>query len=184
LYGTEDQKKKYLPEIASGEAIGSFALSEGNGTPKPHNLNSTFSDGKLNGEKAPVNDGEVSDFIIVAANTDANKNNKSLSLFIVDAKQDGVTSESLETIDPTRPSSRIILKNAEAELLGNSGDGWEIIQKIFERAAVLFAFEQVGGAQVALDEAKKIFLGKICIWKTNWSISSTQTQNGRYVCQN
>ena len=146
LYGTEDQKKKYLPEIASGEAIGSFALSEGNGTPKPHNLNSTFSDGKLNGEKAPVNDGEVSDFIIVAANTDANKNNKSLSLFIVDAKQDGVTSESLETIDPTRPSSRIILKNAEAELLGNSGDGWEIIQKIFERAAVLFAFEQVGGS--------------------------------------
>ena len=125
------KKKKYLPKIASGEAIGSFALSEGNGTPKPHNLTSTFSDGKLNGVKAPVNDGDASDFIIVAANTDTKKNNKSLSLFIVDTKQDGVNSEFLETIDPTRPSSRIILENAEAELLGNIGDGWEIIERIF-----------------------------------------------------
>ena len=36
LFGTEDQKKSYLPKIASGEMIGTFALSEGNGTPKSH----------------------------------------------------------------------------------------------------------------------------------------------------
>ena len=159
LFGTEDQKKSYLPKIASGEMIGTFALSEGNGTPKSHNINSTFTDGKLNGQKLPVNDGHVSDFIIVAANTDSNKNNNSLSLVIVKSNQDGVKSESLETIDPSRPSSKIVLDNADAELLGNSGEGWEMIQKIFDRAAVLFAFEQVGGAQVALDEAKNI------LWK-------------------
>ena len=84
-----------------------------------------------------MNDGHVSDFIIVAANTDSNKNNNSLSLVIVKSNQDGVKSESLETIDPSRPSSKIVLDNADAELLGNSGEGWEMIQKIFDRAAVL-----------------------------------------------
>ena len=165
LYGDEDQKKKYLPKIASGEAIGTFALSEGNGSPKPKNINSIFSDGKLTGEKAPVNDGKVSDFIIVAANIDTNKNDKSLSLFVVETNQDGVDSEYLETIDPSRPSSRIVLKNAKAELLGNIGEGWEMIQKILDRAAVLFAFEQVGGAQIALDEAKKYSLERYAFGK-------------------
>jgi alkylation response protein AidB-like acyl-CoA dehydrogenase len=165
LFGTEDQKKSYLPKIASGEMIGTFALSEGNGTPKSHNINSTFTDGKLNGQKLPVNDGHVSDFIIVAANTDSNKNNNSLSLVIVKSNQDGVKSENLETIDPSRPSSKIVLDNADAELLGNSGEGWEMIQKIFDRAAVLFAFEQVGGAQVALDEAKKYSLERYAFGK-------------------
>ena len=165
LFGTEDQKKTYLPKIATGEMIGTFALSEGNGTPKPHNINSTFTDGKLNGHKLPVNDGDVSDFIVVAANTDTNKNYNSLSLFIVKSNQDGVRSESLETIDPSRPSSKIVLSNADAELLGNSGEGWEMIQKIFDRAAVLFAFEQVGGAQVALDEAKKYSLERYAFGK-------------------
>ena len=165
LFGSEEQKKKYLPSIASGEKIGTFAFSEGNGTPKPHNINSAFSDGKLNGEKSPVNDGSVSDFVVIAANTDTNKNHMSLSLFIIDTKQDGMKSEHLETIDPSRPSSRMILQNVEAELLGTSGDGWDMIQKIFNRAAVLFAFEQVGGAQIALDEAKKYSLERYAFGK-------------------
>ena len=165
LFGSEEQKKKYLPSIASGEKIGTFAFSEGNGTPKPHNINSAFSDGKLNGEKSPVNDGSVSDFVVIAANTDTNKNHMSLSLFIIDTKQDGMKSEHLETIDPSRPSSRMILQNVEAELLGTSGEGWDMIQKIFNRAAVLFAFEQVGGAQIALDEAKKYSLERYAFGK-------------------
>jgi alkylation response protein AidB-like acyl-CoA dehydrogenase len=165
LFGSEEQKKTYLPKIASGEMIGTFALAEGNGTPKPHNISSTFNDGKLNGEKLPVNDGHVSDFMVVAANTDSNKNSHSLSLVIVNSNQEGVKSENLETIDPSRPSSRIVLNNADAELLGTTGEGWEMIQKVFDRAAVLFAFEQVGGAQVALDEAKKYSLERYAFGK-------------------
>ena len=165
LFGSEEQKKTYLPKIASGEMIGTFALSEGNGTPKSHNISSTFNDGKLNGEKLPVNDGHISDFMVVAANTDSNKNSHSLSLVIVNSNQEGVKSENLETIDPSRPSSRIVLNNADAELLGTKGEGWEMIQRVFDRAAVLFAFEQVGGAQVALDEAKKYSLERYAFGK-------------------
>ena len=157
--------------------IGTFALSEGNGTPKPHNISSTFNDGKLNGKKLPVNDGHVSDFMVVAANTDSSKNSHSLSLVIVNSNQEGVKSENLETIDPSRPSSRIVLNNADAELLGTMGEGWEMIQKVFDRAAVLFAFEQVGGAQVALDEAKELLVEKGELNFTEVSLSYNQTND-------
>ena len=164
-YGSEDQKKKYLPSLATGDRIGSFALAEKNGTPKPSNIQCEFSNGVINGVKSPVNDGMVADFIVVAANTDSNKNYNSISLFIVDTKQNEVEIEKLETLDPTRPSARIKFNSAKAEVLGELGSGWNMIQDILNRSAVLFAFEQVGGAQAALDDAKKYSLERYAFGK-------------------
>ena len=157
-YGSEEQKKKYLPKIASGELIGTFALSETNGTPRSSNVKASISDGKLSGEKTPVNDGEVADIIIVAANSDNNSNHNSLSLYLVEKDDPGLSKLSLETIDPTRPACSVNFSNVNAEQIGNKGEGWSMIEDIFNRAAVLFSFEQVGGAQVSLDEAKKYSL--------------------------
>ena len=154
-YGTEEQKKKYLPLIASGGKVGTFALSETNGTPKPTNIKTDFLSGKINGYKSPVSDGEAADFIIVAANSDKRAVHNSLSLYLVETTTDGVTRKSLETIDPTRPACSITFNNVTAELIGEEGMAWEMIENIFNRAAVLYSFEQVGGAQVSLDEAKK-----------------------------
>ena len=157
-YGSEDQKNKYLPKIASGELIGTLALSETNGTPRPNNIKANVSDEKLNGEKTPVNDGEISDVIIVAANSDNNSNHNSLSLYIVEKDDPGLSKSSLETIDPTRPACSLSFSNVNAEQIGKKGEGWSMIEDIFNRAAVLFSFEQIGGAQVSLDEAKKYSL--------------------------
>ena len=154
-YGSEDQKKKFLPLIASGEKIGTFALSETNGTPKPSNVKTEYSSEKINGYKSPVSDGETADYLIIAANSDNKGNRNSLSLYIVDLHQDGVSKTSLETIDPTRPACSINFENIEAELLGEQGMAWDMTENILNRAAVLYSFEQVGGAQVSLDEAKK-----------------------------
>ena len=154
-YGSEDQKKKFLPSIASGEKIGTFALSETNGTPKPSNVKTEYSSEKINGYKSPVGDGETADYLIIAANSDNKGNRNSLSLYIVDLHQDGVSKTSLETIDPTRPACSIKFENVKAELLGEQGMAWDMTENIFNRAAVLYSFEQVGGAQVSLDEAKK-----------------------------
>jgi alkylation response protein AidB-like acyl-CoA dehydrogenase len=154
-YGSEDQKKKFLPLIASGEKIGTFALSETNGTPKPSNVKTEYSSEKINGYKSPVSDGETADYLIIAANSDNKGNRNSLSLYIVDLHQDGVSKTSLETIDPTRPACSIKFENVKAELLGEQGMAWDMTENIFNRAAVLYSFEQVGGAQVSLDEAKK-----------------------------
>ena len=154
-YGSEDQKKKFLPLIASGEKIGTFALSETNGTSKPSNVKTEYSSEKINGYKSPVSDGETADYLIIAANSDNKGNRNSLSLYIVDLHQDGVSKTSLETIDPTRPACSIKFENVKAELLGEQGMAWDMTENIFNRAAVLYSFEQVGGAQVSLDEAKK-----------------------------
>ena len=88
-----------------------------------------------------------------------------ISLFVVDTKQSEVEIEKLDTLDPTRPSSRIKFNSAKAEFLGELGSGWNMIQDILNRSAVLFAFEQVGGAQAALEDAKKYSLERYAFGK-------------------
>ena len=164
-YGSEEQKQQYLPKIASGELIGSFAFPETKGTPRINNINSKVENNKLSGKKLPVNDGQVADILIVAANSDNNQNHNSLSLYIVETNQDGVSKKLLDTLDPTRPSSEVNFKDADSISLGDKGEGWTMIQNILNRAAILFAFEQVGGAQVALDEAKKYSIERYAFGK-------------------
>lgn len=164
-YGSDEQKKKYLPKIASGEFIGSFAFPETKGSPRANNLNSKVENNKLSGKKLPVSDGQVADVLIVAANSDNNQNHNSLSLYIVETNQDGVKEKLLDTLDPTRPSSEIEFNDASCSSLGEKGEGWSMIENILNRAAVLFAFEQVGGAQVALDEAKKYSIERYAFGK-------------------
>ena len=165
VYGSEDQKKQYLPKIASDELIGSFAFPETKGTPRTNNINSKVEKDKLSGKKLPVNDGQIADVLIVAANSDNNQSHNSLSLYIVETNQDGVKEKLLDTLDPTRPSSQIEFSNVACSVLGEKGEGWSMIQNILNRAAVLFAFEQVGGAQVALDEAKKYSIERYAFGK-------------------
>jgi alkylation response protein AidB-like acyl-CoA dehydrogenase len=164
-YGSEEQKQQYLPKIASGELIGSFAFPETKGTPRINNINSKVENNKLNGKKLPVNDGQVADILIVAASSDNNQNHNSLSLYIVETNQDGVSKILLDTLDPTRPSSEVNFKDADCISLGEKGEGWTMIQNILNRAAILFAFEQVGGAQVALDEAKQYSIERYAFGK-------------------
>ena len=164
-YGSDEQKKQYLPKIASGEFIGSFAFPETKGSPRANNLNSKVENNKLSGKKLPVSDGQVADVLIVAANSDSNQNHNSLSLYIVETNQDGVKEKLLDTLDPTRPSSEIEFNDASCSSLGEKGEGWSMIQNILNRAAILFAFEQVGGAQVALDEAKKYSIERYAFGK-------------------
>ena len=152
--GTEEQKKKYLPKIAAGELIGCLAMSEGAGAVTPKTINASVSGGTISGTKVPVVDGDVADHAIVVAKTGSGNDEGSMSLFVVDLKGEGVTVESVKTVDPTRGHATITLNNAPAEALGESGEGWAIVDRIFDRAAVLFSFEQMGGSQAALDMAK------------------------------
>src|SRR6201747_1900952 len=69
LAGSDAQKQKWLPLIASGAAIGTLALFEGSGNPSPQAIKLTASNGNLNGTKKPVPDGTIADFAIVAART-------------------------------------------------------------------------------------------------------------------
>ena len=153
--GSDAQKKKYLGDLASGDRIGTLAIAEGMGHPGPQHIQARFEGGKLSGTKIAVPDGNVANLAVVVAKTA-----KGISLVLVDLTAAGVTKESVESIDPTRASANISFTDAPAELLGADGEGWELVQKVLNRAAILMAFEQLGGADRAFEITKEYMLGR------------------------
>ncbi len=145
--GTEPQKARYLPMLASGKAIACLALAEGPGRLGPEAVAALAENGVLRGRKWPVLDGECADIAIVAARSGAG-----VALFIVELDEPGVTRTVLDSLDPTRGQVRIDFDGARAELL--AADGRSVLQVALDRAAVLAAFEQIGGAQRALEMAR------------------------------
>jgi alkylation response protein AidB-like acyl-CoA dehydrogenase len=161
IAGSDAQKQKWLPKIASGEAIGTLALFEGKGNPSPKAVKLTASGGALSGVKKPVPDGAIADFAVVAARTGSSGRESDISLFIVDLKAGGVEVKDLTNVDPTRGQAEITFTNTKAESLGAAGEGWGILTQVLDRAAVLLAFEQVGGADRALEMGRDYALDRI-----------------------
>src|SRR5579872_208789 len=161
LAGSEAQKQKWLALVASGEAIGTLALFEDSGNPSPRAIKLTASEGVLNGAKRPVPDGVIADFTIVAARTGSSGRDTDISLFLVDMKAEGVAARVLDNIDPSRGQAEVTFKNCRAEPLGAAGEGWSILSQVLDRAAVLTAFEQVGGADRVLEMGRDYALDRM-----------------------
>ena len=161
LAGTEAQKQKWLPAIARGDAIGTLALFEGKGNPRQEAIKLSASGGTLNGIKKPVPDGAIADFAIVVARTGSSGRETDISLFLVDLKSEGVEARDLTNLDPTHGQAELTFKNCKAEPLGRANEGWSIITQVLDRAAILTAFEQVGGADRALEMGRDYALDRI-----------------------
>jgi alkylation response protein AidB-like acyl-CoA dehydrogenase len=161
IAGSEAQKQKWLPKIASGEAIGTLALFEGKGNPSPQGIKLSATGGTLNGVKKPVPDGAIADLVIVAARTASSGRDSDISLFLIDMKGGGVEAKALTNVDPTRGQAELTFKDCKAEPLGTAGEGWGIISQVLDRAAVLTAFEQVGGSDRALEMGRDYALDRI-----------------------
>lgn len=155
--GSDVQKKAWLPKLAAGEAIGAFAFAEGQGRMSAKKIRAEVKGGKLSGVKSPVMDGDAADVAVVAALSESGK----VSLYLVDMKGDGVKRETLNTIDPSLNHTKITFDGAPAELLGGEGDGWYIAEQVMDRAAILMAFEQVGGADAALEMGRDYALERM-----------------------
>src|SRR5947199_9212983 len=95
LAGSDAQKQKWLPLIASGDAIGTLALFEGKGNPSPQGIKLSASGGSLNGIKKPVPDGAIADFAVVVARTGSSGRDTDVSLFLVDMKAGGMEARAL-----------------------------------------------------------------------------------------
>lgn len=155
--GSASQKETWLPKLAAGEVIGAFAYAEGNGQPHASSLTTTVSGGKITGSKPVVADAEIAQVMIVAAKSDAGDG---ASLYLVPMDQDGVSCEAVKTVDPTRNHANVTFSGAQAELLGEEGKGWALLEQLLDRAAVLFAWEQLGGADTCLEMAKEYAMGR------------------------
>ena len=148
-FGSEAQKQRWLPQLAAGQIIGTLAWAEGAGAPGNEKLATVAKGGTLSGRKTPVPAGMIADLaIVVAARGDATE------LYLVELGGAGVTRSRIESIDPTRGHAAITFEDAAAERLGEQGDGINLLESILQRAAVLTAFEQVAGADAALEMAR------------------------------
>ncbi|MCW3834464.1 acyl-CoA dehydrogenase family protein [Sphingomonas canadensis] len=148
-FGSDAQREALLPGIASGAVIGCLATSEREGALSIEGMAANVVGGRLSGAKVPVTDGDVATHAIVAACDEAGP-----GLFIVDLAGEGIAREAIATLDPTRSVARITFAGSPCERLGAAGEGAALLSAILDRAAVLFAFEQVGGAGRCLEYAK------------------------------
>ncbi len=147
MAGTEAQKKAWLPRLADGSVIGCLALAEGTGNPDPRDVRVRVVSGRFSGAKWPVADGGIAHIAVVVARDEAGE----IAFFLADLAH--VPKRTLTTLDPSRDHARLDLDGAQAEKLGAAG-GWASVQALLDRAAILLAFEQVGGADASLQMAR------------------------------
>ncbi len=148
LFGDAGQKARLLPDLARGSAIGCFALAEGPGAPSPEAVRAVLAGGALTGRKAPVVDGGIATLAVVAV-----RDHDEVGLCVADLSTVGVSRDGLDTIDPSRNVAALSFDRCPAEWLPGAR-GWPAVMRLLDRAAVLFAFEQLGGAQASLDMAR------------------------------
>jgi alkylation response protein AidB-like acyl-CoA dehydrogenase len=146
IAGTEAQKQALLPKIAQGSIIGCVAASEGPGEPRLETMKTTFDGASISGIKIPVTDGDIATHALVLV-----KHQGATSLVLVDMSGQGITKT---------PHATLKFDNTPAQLIGEAGDGLGLLARIYDRAAVLIAFEQVGGAQACLDMATEFAKGR------------------------
>jgi acyl-CoA dehydrogenase len=157
-HGSSEQKARSLPRIASGDAIWALALAESLATYRPVEvkLNASLWEGGyiLHGDKLFVTDAHIAHHFLVAGRTEeADRPEDGITLFIVDANDPSVEVEPIPTIGGDR-QLRVTFNGVHVPkngILGQPGAGWEIVDFILQRAAVLRCAEMSGACQAVLD---------------------------------
>ncbi len=160
-YGTEEQKKKYLPKLASGEWIGAYCLTEpeaGSDANSGKSKAELSADGKfytLNGVKMWITNGGIADVHIVFAKIGDDKN---LSAFIVDAKSEGVTLGAEEEKMGIRGSSTVQVyynnvKVPAENQLGDRDGGFKIALNILNLGRIKLGGATVGASKAVIGNA-------------------------------
>jgi alkylation response protein AidB-like acyl-CoA dehydrogenase len=139
--GSDAQKQKWLPDMASGKVISGVAVSETIGARDGAGIRSE--NGKLSGKALFVIDGPSADVFVVA--------DQDRSLYLVEASATGLTRTDLTTIDLTRPVSELNFDNVEAELLPNGGE--QVLGQIVDAGRVMLAADTLGAGDRMLEMA-------------------------------
>jgi len=160
LQGTPEQKERYLPRVARGEAIAAFALSEPEAGSDVGNLQCAAriegDHAVLDGEKTWISNGGIADFYVVFCRTGEAAGTRGLSAFIVDAGTPGLEiAERIEVIAP-HPLARLRLRDCRvplAQRIGAPGEGFKVAMRTLDVFRTSVAAAALGFARRALDEA-------------------------------
>jgi len=159
-FGTEEQKKKFIPPIASGAAIGAYSLTEPmSGSDAGTMRSRAVRDGDfyvLNGRKSWVTSGPVADYIVVFMMTEPEKKQKGISAFLVDAKTPGFVRGKKEPKLGIRASStsELIFEDCRvpaANRLGAEGEGFKIAMTVLDVGRIGIGAQALGIAEAAYE---------------------------------
>ena len=161
-FGTEEQKQAFVAPVASGEAIGAYALTEPQSGSDAGNMRTRAElsdDGThyvISGKKSWITSGPVAKYMLLFAMTDPDKGSKGVTAFLIDAEQDGLIRGKVEPKLGIRASA-----TCEIELdgyrcpvdrrLGNEGDGFRIAMTVLEAGRIGIAAQAVGIARAAYE---------------------------------
>ncbi len=160
-FGTEDQKRKFIPPLMSGEKIGCFAITEPEAGSDVAALRTTATKNGdnylLNGSKIFISNAPVTDSGLVYAYTDRSQKHRGMSAFFADWKQPGLTRKPLETLGAhCSPLGELIFDDFPvpvANRLGNEGDGFKICMWQLNQTRLNCAAGALGVARAAKEAA-------------------------------
>ncbi len=162
LFGTEEQKKKYLPDIASGKKLAAFAITEPNAGSDAGAIQTTAKRECdyyiLNGTKCFITNGGEAEIYTVIAMTDKSKGSRGASAFILEKGMEGFSFGKKEKKLGIRASStrELIFNNCKVpkeNLLGKEGMGFIVAMKTFDSSRPGVAAQALGIAAGALEDA-------------------------------
>ncbi|MBR3129347.1 MAG: acyl-CoA dehydrogenase [Clostridia bacterium] len=183
--GTEEQKKKYLPDLCSGRKLGAFGLTEPNaGTDASGQQTTAVLDGDhyvLNGSKCFITNGSVADVFVVFAMTDPKLGNRGISAFIVEKGFPGFSQGKHEKKMGIRGSSTcdLIFEDCivpKENLLGKEGAGFKIAMQTLDGGRIGIAAQALGIGEGAIEEAIKYTKERVQFKKRISSFQNTQFQ--------
>lgn len=156
--GNDEQKRKYLTKIASGEAIFTLALTEANAQYGAGSIAVKASADKdgyiISGTKLFVPDAHIADYLLCVARTDERSEAENgITVFIVDARSPGISYTLLKTMAGDKLCEVVFdrVKVPEENILGQLNQGWEVAQKVIQQAAVAKCCAMVGAMQQMLE---------------------------------
>lgn len=157
LAGSDEQKKRFLPDLIAGASFMSLAYQEG-ARHTPNLVTTKLTEGPegltLNGKKQLVLDGGSADHLIVVCRSSGEKTDREgLSIVVVDARTKGVIVKNNLLLDGSR-SANLEFQDvvvSEKDLIGDQGKGADTLDKLYAQASVALSAEMLGGAQTAFE---------------------------------
>jgi len=183
LYGSEEQKKKYLPRMVSGDLITSIAMTEpGAGSDLQGVKTTAKKDGNhfvLNGSKTYITNGQNADLIIVVAKTDPEKGAAGTSLILVESDAEGFErGRNLDKIGlKSNDTSELFFNDVRVpmtNLLGEENKGFVYLMQQLPQERLSIAVSAQAGAQRAFDEAVKFTKERPAFGRTVFDFQNTQ----------
>lgn len=185
-YGTEEQKKRYVPPVARGEKLVAHASTEASGGSDPAGMQAVAKKEDdywvLTGRKTFISAGDIADYYLVPARTspppDKRERWKGLTCFIVERSWPGISASRMEMMGLTAsPTAEVVfegVKIPDGNVVGKEGEGFKILMDTYDHGRMCVAAQALGVAQTAFEKSINYAFQRILFEKPIISFQAIQ----------